>query len=154
MSGTEQVLYANVIVDISHEKLDKIFSVPRAGCSADADSSGNSRCGSIWKRQPQDTGLCGQTDGPDRLSAGKDQRNTGSLCRSDRRRRKADRTGCVDAGLLWFHDDPGIKSSASGQTESGTERTETDSSAAAGKKKHGKCCRFWKRKIRKPGQDF
>ena len=25
MSGTEQVLYANVIVDISHEKLDKIF---------------------------------------------------------------------------------------------------------------------------------
>ena len=21
-------------------------------------------------------------------------------------------------------------------------------------KKHGKCCRFWKRKIRKPGQDF
>lgn len=22
------------------------------------------------------------------------------------------------------------------------------------KKKHGKCCRFWKRKIRKPGQDF
>ena len=25
MSGTEQVLYANVIVDIRHEKLDKIF---------------------------------------------------------------------------------------------------------------------------------
>lgn len=43
----------------------------------------------------------------------------------------------MDAGLLWFHDDPGIKSSASGQTESGTERTETDSSAAAGKRSTG-----------------
>lgn len=71
MSGTEQVLYANVIVDISHEKLDKIFQYRVPDVLRMQIHPGTARYGSIWKRQPQDTGLCGQTDGPDRLSAEK-----------------------------------------------------------------------------------
>ena len=60
----------------------------------------------------------------------------------------------MDAGLLWFHDDPGIKSSASGQTESGTERTETDSSAAAGKRSTGNAAGSGKEKSESQGKTF
>ena len=53
-------MFADIIVDIKHEKLDRIFQyrIPewlkrRAEC-------GNGGCDSVWERQPADERLCGR----------------------------------------------------------------------------------------------
>ena len=47
-------LYANIIVDITHEKLDRIFQYLIPEKLRGILSVGDGGAGSIWKRQPHD----------------------------------------------------------------------------------------------------